>query len=258
MTGNRGAMIDRTDEKRSFWTALKQRYAARRKLHRRVPWKGFALSALNVVAIAFFVFDRPLGQAAEALSPPLVAIAGDVTDIGKLAFILGMLAMLAAVVYLVRRRLFKVRRKFRLVYVTQMTAYTALSVLSASIVVHALKFSIGRARPPLYNEEGIFSFHPFGGWMHESFPSGHSAHIGALFMALVLLFPRFRLFFIGVGLWLAATRVILGVHYPSDVVAGLAFGAWFAFATSILFARFGLVFTLDRQGWPTPRLSRLI
>lgn len=257
MTGSRGAMIDRTRQKQSFWTALKRRYAARRKLHRQVPWKGFALSALNVVAIAFFVFDRPLGQAAEILSPPLVKIAGDLTDIGKLAFILGAIAMLAAVVYLVRR-LFKVRRKFRLVYLMQMAAYVALSVVSASIVVHALKFSIGRARPPLYNEEGIFSFHPFGGWMHESFPSGHSAHIGALFMALVLLFPRFRLFFIGLGLWLAATRVIIGVHYPSDVAAGLALGCWFAFATSIVFARFGLVFTLDRQGWPTPRLSRLI
>ncbi|MCD2182597.1 phosphatase PAP2 family protein [Rhizobium sp. GN54] len=258
MTGSRGAMIDRTRQKQSFRTAFKRRYAVRRKLHRRVPWKGFALSALNVVAIAFFVFDRPLGQAAEALSPPLVAIAGDLTDIGKLAFILGAIAMLVAVVSLVGGQLFRVRRRFRLTYLTQMAAYTALSVVSASIVVHALKFSIGRARPPLYNEEGIFSFQPFGGWMHESFPSGHSAHIGALFMALVLLFPRLRLFFIGLGLWLAATRVIIGVHYPSDVAAGLALGCWFAFATSIVFARFGLVFTIDGQGWPTPRLSRLI
>ena len=36
-------------------------------------------------------------------------------------------------------------------------------------------------------------------------------------------------------------------------------GAWFAFVTSILFARFGLVFSIGRDGgWPTPRLSRLI
>ncbi|MFP3802318.1 phosphatase PAP2 family protein, partial [Paraburkholderia sp. SIMBA_027] len=73
-----------------------------------------------------------------------------------------------------------------------------------------------------------------------------------------LLFPRFRLVFIGIGLWLGATRVIIGVHYPSDVAAGLALGAWLAFALSIAFARFGFVFSVGREGWPIPRLSRLI
>ncbi len=251
-------MIRQAGEKQSVWTALRRRYEARRKLHRRVPWKGFTLSALNVVAIAFLVFDRPLGEAADVLSPPLVGIAGNVTDIGKLAIILGALSTLAALVYLLRRRLWKVRRRFRLIYLAQMTAYVTLSVVLASIFVHVLKVVIGRARPPLYAEEGIFSLQPFSDWMHQSFPSGHSAHVGALFMALVLLFPRFRLFFAGLALWLAATRVILAVHYPSDVVAGLASGAWFAFATSVLFARFGLVFTLNREGWPVPRLGRLV
>jgi len=43
------------------------------------------------------------------------------------------------------------------------------------------------------------------------------------------------------------------------VTAGLALGAWVAFATSILFARFGLLFSIGRDGgWPTPRLSRLL
>jgi membrane-associated phospholipid phosphatase len=123
-----------------------------------------------------------------------------------------------------------------------------------------LKFAIGRARPLIYDQEGIFSFAPFNmDFLHQSFPSGHSANIGALFVALALLFPRFRLAFIGIGLWLGATRIIVGVHYPSDVTAGLALGAWLAFATSILFARFGLVFSIGRDGgWPTPRLSRLL
>jgi undecaprenyl-diphosphatase len=77
-------------------------------------------------------------------------------------------------------------------------------------------------------------------------------------MTLALLFPRFRVVFLGLGLWLAATRIIIGVHYPSDVAAGLALGAWFAFATSIIFARFGLVFSVGLKGWPLPRLSRVV
>ncbi|OCJ16983.1 phosphatidic acid phosphatase [Rhizobium sp. AC44/96] len=253
-------MSESADDRLSFWAYLRRRYQARRTVHRRVPWKGFAFSAINAIAIAFFVFDRPLGQAAKGLAPPLISIAGDVTDIGRLVWILCGLCTVFATAYLVRRRLWKVRRRFRLIYFGQMTAYVALSVLFTAIVANLLKFAIGRARPLIYDQEGIFSFAPFNmDFLHQSFPSGHSANIGALFVALALLFPRFRLGFIGIGLWLGATRVIIGVHYPSDVAAGLALGAWLAFATSILFARFGLVFSIGRDGgWPTPRLSRLL
>ncbi|WP_028746502.1 phosphatase PAP2 family protein [Rhizobium mesoamericanum] len=253
-------MREKVDRKLDFWSYLRKRYEARRTVHRRVPWKGFAFSAVNAIAIAFFVFDRPLGLAARDLAPPLISIAGHVTDVGRLAWILAGLSTILATSYLVRRRLWKARRRFRMVYFGQMTAYVALAVLFTSIAANILKYAIGRARPLIYDQEGIFSFAPFNmDFMHQSFPSGHSANIGALFVALALLFPRFRLGFIGIGLWLGATRIIIGVHYPSDVVAGLALGAWVAFATSVLFVRFGLVFTIDRDGgWPTPRLSRLL
>ncbi|MDM9649763.1 phosphatase PAP2 family protein [Rhizobium sp. S163] len=253
-------MSESVDRRPGFWGYLKKRYQARRTIHRRVPWKGFAFSAINAVAIAFFVFDRPLGIAAKELAQPLVTLAGDVTDIGRLAWILTGLTTVVATAYLVRRRLWKVRERFRMIYFGQMTAYVALSVLFTAIIANSLKFAIGRARPLIYDQEGIFSFAPFNmDFLHQSFPSGHSANIGALFMALALLFPRFRLGFIGIGLWLGATRIIIGVHYPSDVTAGLALGAWMAFATSVLFARFGLVFSIGRDGgWPIPRLSRLL
>ncbi|KQV20363.1 phosphatidic acid phosphatase [Rhizobium sp. Root1203] len=253
-------MTETVDRRTNFWIHMRNRYEARRTIHRRVPWKGFTLSAVNIVAIAFFVFDRPLAQGTKSLAPLLVSIAGDVTDIGKLAWILAALSTVLVTGYLVRRRLWKVRRRFRMVYFAQMAAYVGTSVLLAALVANILKFAIGRARPLLYEQEGIFSFAPFNmDFLHQSFPSGHSANIGALFMALALLFPRFRLAFIGIGLWLGATRIILGVHYPSDVAAGLALGAWFAFAASILFARFGLVFSIGRDGgWPTPKLDRLI
>jgi len=144
-------------------------------------------------------------------------------------------------------------------YFGQMACYVGLSVVLASAIANPLKFLIGRARPLLYEQEGIFSFTPFSwDFLHQSFPSGHSANIGALFMSLALLFPRLRLVFIGIGLWLGATRVIIGVHYPSDVAAGLALGAWLAFALSIVFARLGFVFSVGREGWPIPRLSRLL
>jgi undecaprenyl-diphosphatase len=242
-----------------LWTQLRRRYDARRTIHRRAPWRGFTLSAINIVAIAFFVFDMPLGRAAKDLPPPLISFAGYVTDIGKLAYILAAAATVLVIGLLLARRLSSFRGKFRMAHLGRMASYVALSVLSASIVVHILKYAIGRARPPLYDQEGILGFDPFNGdFLYQSFPSAHAAHIGALFAALALLFPRFRLVFVGLGLWLAATRIIIGVHYPSDVAAGLALGAWFAFATSILLARFGLVFSVGRDGWPMPRLGRIL
>jgi diacylglycerol kinase family enzyme/membrane-associated phospholipid phosphatase len=89
-----------------------------------------------------------------------------------------------------------------------------------------LKLVFQRPRPAW--EDPI---HEIGGY---SFPSGHSAGAGVLFTVLALLTivltgrgPRRRLL---LTLWgvlavaVAADRVLLGVHYLSDVTAGLAFG----------------------------------
>jgi len=237
-----------------FLARLAQRYRARAQHHRRLPWFGYTLSALNVIAIAFFVFDAALGRTAKDLPHRLVTIAGDITDIGKLATILTVTVTVIAVSLLIGKRLSNVRRRYRMAILTQMAIYLSLSVVAASVTVHILKLAIGRARPLLYDSTGIFRFDPFnGGFLYESFPSGHSAHVGAVFVALALLFPRFRLLFVGLGLWLGATRIIIGVHYPSDVMAGLALGAWFAFATAVVFARYGIIFTLSPEGWPRPR-----
>ncbi|HKN96469.1 MAG TPA: phosphatase PAP2 family protein [Pseudonocardiaceae bacterium] len=77
----------------------------------------------------------------------------------------------------------------------------------------------------------------------QSFPSGHAAGSAALYGVLVLLVapvlargPRVAAVLAGIlfVLAVATSRVLLGVHYPSDVVAGLAVGtAWAAVAIVI-------------------------
>lgn len=238
---------------------MARRYTARRNQHRPIPWLGYTLTVVNIVAIAFFVLDAPLGKTAKDLPPLLITIAGDITNVGQILRVFGAIALISVVGWLFARRMADVRRRYRFTYLIRMAAYLVASVLSASAVVHVAKTVIGRARPPLYEQYGTFGFQPFDGhFLFQSFPSAHSTQVGAFFVALALLFPRFRLPLVGAALWIGATRVILGVHYPSDVAAGLALGAWFAFATAVLFSRFGLLFALSPNGFPLPRVRRLM
>lgn len=64
-----------------------------------------------------------------------------------------------------------------------------------------------------------------------SFPSGHSM---AAFLLATLVSLHFGAAFLPLYLWacaVACSRVLLGVHFPSDVLAGAALGAGIAFLT---------------------------
>jgi undecaprenyl-diphosphatase len=82
------------------------------------------------------------------------------------------------------------------------------------------------------------TFNPAAATLGPSFPSGHSATAAAFYATAALLIGRWRGrparallagLAAGIAVAVAATRVLLDVHWLSDVVAGLALGwAWFA------------------------------
>jgi undecaprenyl-diphosphatase len=103
--------------------------------------------------------------------------------------------------------------------------------VSSSVVNAVLKRVFGRRRPDL-------GAHPIGRLLHReltthSFPSGHSASAGAFVTGVALESPLAGAVLAPVGLAVGYSRVHVGVHYPGDVVAGLAAGAAVAVGTQL-------------------------
>jgi diacylglycerol kinase family enzyme/membrane-associated phospholipid phosphatase len=100
--------------------------------------------------------------------------------------------------------------------------------VSSGVVNTALKPVFGRRRPDL-------GAHPVHRLLHQSltthsFPSGHSSSAGAFVTGVALECPAAGAALAPVALAVGYSRVHVGVHYPGDVVAGLAVGAAVALA----------------------------
>jgi undecaprenyl-diphosphatase len=58
-----------------------------------------------------------------------------------------------------------------------------------------------------------------------SFPSGHTLHAVAFAWQLCAAFPELGIAVVPLALSIAASRVVLGLHYPTDVLVGALLGA---------------------------------
>lgn len=94
---------------------------------------------------------------------------------------------------------------------------------AVAILVNGLKHIIGRPRPRLTHS---------GGWQWwpsldsglDSFPSGHTSATVAVVTVLVRALPRYRGVLFVLAVWVGASRVWRGSHFPGDVVAGMVLG----------------------------------
>lgn len=92
-------------------------------------------------------------------------------------------------------------------------------------VVEALKIGFGRARPYLVGENGRFTG-PNLSPNYHSMPSGHTANAFAMATVLSSRYPDWSPILYGLALAVGLSRIELGVHWPSDVVAGAGIGMW--------------------------------
>lgn len=103
------------------------------------------------------------------------------------------------------------------------------SVISGAIIIYAVKLITSRTRPELWNTELYWG---------SSFPSGHTLAVAAFASAIVLSIGKIRPASRDLGLviailWIslvAFSRLVLGVHWPTDVLAAACIGAFIPLA----------------------------
>jgi undecaprenyl-diphosphatase len=110
-----------------------------------------------------------------------------------------------------------------------------LHMIAAGLACTALYKLIksGTVRPrPYQAQPGIMLFAaPLD---HFSFPSGHTLHAVVFTLVAVAYYPWLAWIAAPFTLLVAASRVMLGLHYPSDVLAGVAIGAAVAGASFLV------------------------
>ena len=102
-----------------------------------------------------------------------------------------------------------------------------LAVLSTGLIVKGLKYGIGRIRPLIgfISDATPTTFMPCSSdWLYNSMPSGHSAISFAGLVMIGLLMPRLKPVTWTVAVMIAVSRLMLGVHWFSDVVLGAFIG----------------------------------
>ena len=106
------------------------------------------------------------------------------------------------------------------------------AVAAAGVMDQVVKHVACRARPSA-PEAGVFfaQFPCFPGrYAYASFPSGHATTAFAAAIVLAFMYPRQAGVFTGAAVVVGLSRVLLGAHFPSDVLAGAILGSGVALA----------------------------
>jgi undecaprenyl-diphosphatase len=102
--------------------------------------------------------------------------------------------------------------------VARATRLAFVTLVVSHLVVQLVKRTVGRPRPSRGTSVAALIADPD----RFSFPSGHSAAAMSVAMMYAVTFPALALPLVPAALLVGFSRVVLGVHYPGDVLIGQA------------------------------------
>lgn len=110
----------------------------------------------------------------------------------------------------------------------------AAAMLSRGIITEAIRFFWHRNRP--FVEQNFVPLTPYAD--SASFPSGHAAFFFAIGTVLYLYNKKAGMVFLAGSALMGIARVLAGLHWPSDVIAGALIGiacGWLVWKSAILY-----------------------
>jgi len=208
------------------WALRRQPDGSARLTRRRLAVLGALTLAMTAIKVIEDVVAQESGPVDTAIlwfvrdhvPSALEGFFGWVTLSGSAAFLLPATAAAALALWIARRR-FEV-------------LLLVASTLTATLLIYALKTVVGRDRPTLWEAQSYWG---------SSFPSGHTlataAFATAAALCLARIWPRSGTAAMAAAmLWavaVALSRLVLGVHWPTDVLAALCLGAFIALVFSV-------------------------
>jgi undecaprenyl-diphosphatase len=98
----------------------------------------------------------------------------------------------------------------------------AAAGVTGLLLYRALKNVLVRERPYMTHAAIVCAGRPLDRF---SFPSGHTLHAVSFTLIVCSTLPPLALVLVPLAVLIALSRVVLGLHYPTDVLAGAALGA---------------------------------
>jgi len=193
-----------------------------------------SFSVIAVCIVSFEFFDRPAARFCATVDYRIKEIFELITPLGLSTPYLA--AALAGFIYL--------RFVKKNAILANAAAFLLAAVALSGLANDLAKVLVGRSRPGLLISHGVYGFKPFTNqYYYASFPSGHANTIAALCYGLGVVTGRFRHILLSIALAVMASRVIVGAHFPSDVLFGAYLGVVVTELIAVGFEKKGVVIT---------------
>jgi undecaprenyl-diphosphatase len=205
--------------------------------------------ALSLIFLSMIVVDPLVLERASALPKGTRDFFKAITDIGKSNWMLIPTGVAVALALVLRKRYGGGRNSAAYGLIASTIGFVFVSIGGAGLIANLTKNILGRARPKLFETAGpldfnFFAFDPD----YASLPSGHATNIFAFATVIGMLWPRGRVLLYTLAAWIAASRVLIGQHYVTDIVLGAILGMVFPYLVRDRFAARRWLFERTPEG----------